>query len=146
MGATLNLGMTNIDPGDPAGTLDVFAFAGDGSVSEDEWDAGSVIHSFSGIEGGRSTQTVEISDLLASAVANGDAYLSFNLRTVDTDRYSLNDTIDGVTRSISDPTFIDVVPEPSMLPSFILGAGILFWRCRPTALNVRAAGPSRLNN
>ena len=86
-GSTLNLGISNIDPNSPAGTLDVYSFAGDGTVSLDEWSTGSLFHNFAGIAGGYSTLTVDISTLLADAILDGDTYLSFNIRTTSSDRF-----------------------------------------------------------
>ena len=122
-GATLNLGINNIDQGSPAGTIDVYSFAGDGVTSPDEWGAGTLYHTFTGIGGGYDTLSVDIAVLLSSALLAGDDYLSFNLRTVDSDRYWLNSTIDGVTSSISGegPTYIDA---PSLVP--VPAAGWLF--------------------
>ena len=96
-GSTLGIGILNLDPDFPAGTLDVYVFSGDGTVSVDEWNKGSLFHSFSGIEGDLSTLTVDISELLLKAITSGDSYLSFSLSTLDSDRYFLNSTIDNRT-------------------------------------------------
>ena len=117
-GSTLNIGIINLDPDLPAGTLDVYVFAGDGAVSIDEWNIGSLFHSFSGIDGELIMLTVDISALLLKAISSGDKYLSFNLSTLDSDRYFLNSTIDDVTTTFGPgitfptreegPTFINL--------------------------------------
>jgi hypothetical protein len=114
--ATLNIGINNIDPGAPQGTLDVYSFTGDGTVSIDEWALGSLFHTFSGIDGEVQTLTINIDTLLSSAITGGATYLSFNLRTTDSDRYWLNSTIGGVTSSISGegPTFMIVDAPPTV--------------------------------
>ena len=125
-GSTLTIGIKNIDPGAPAGTLDVYVFAGDGIVSPDEWNTGILFQSFSDIAGGASDLTTNISSLLLSSISNEEPYLSFGFRTTTTDRYWLNSTVDGITTSISgeDATYIyipQIVPEPGTLGLLFLG-------------------------
>ena len=45
----LNIPIRNIDPGLPEGTFEVYSFAGDGVVSTDEWNSGTLFHTFTGI-------------------------------------------------------------------------------------------------
>ncbi len=120
--ATLNIGLNNIDPGAPDGTLDIYHFAGDGIVSFDEWSAGSLLSTATGIAGGYSTLQLDISALLATAIGNGDSFLSFRFSTTSSDRFWLNDTIGGVTSSTSGegPTFIDLEMPPVPLPAGVL--------------------------
>jgi hypothetical protein len=143
--ATLNLGISHLDPDPPDGSLDVYVFSGDGLVSTDEWAAGTLAHTFSGISGQLSTLTVDITALFVAAVGNGDAYLSFNLGTVDSDRYWLSHTIGGVagTTDGAGPTFISLVPEPSaaLLVGLGLLAAILAGSDRPIRSLSRSCGP-----
>lgn len=125
LSAQFNVGIRNIDPGAPGGTLALYSFAGDGNVSNDEWNVGSLFHTFTGINGGNSTQSINIGSLLSSSIAAGDNYLSFNLRTTDSDRYWLNKTVSGTTSSISGegPTWISVRDSGSTFG--LLGLGIV---------------------
>ncbi len=134
-GSTLSIGILNLDPDLPAGTLDVYVFSGDGTVSVDEWNKGSLFHSFSSIEGELTTLTVDISALLLKAVSSGDNYLSFNLSTLDSDRYFLNSTIDDVTTTFGPgitfptreegPTFIYVPKAILSRTLVILSVGLV---------------------
>lgn len=129
-GSTLNIGVLNLDAGPPPGVLNVFTFAGDGTVSTDQFAVGSLYHSFSNITGATQTLSVDISELLKAAHRNGDSFVSFNLRAPDTDRYSLQSTIDGATQAsglqfaggVEGPTFIGfpyvIVFEPDRLALF----------------------------
>jgi hypothetical protein len=121
-GSTLNIGVLNLDPEPPPGTIDVYLFAGDGTVSTDELTTGGLFHSLSGLSGAVQTLTVDISALVTQANLNGDRFLSFNLRASDSDRYSLQSTIGGVTQisgiqsagKAEGPTFIEH-PNPIVL-------------------------------
>jgi len=112
----------NIDPGLPGGIFEVYAFAGDGVVSIDEWNAGSLIHTFYGIEGGYSTLSFDITTLLQNAYTNGDTYLSFNFRAGDgTDRFWLSDVV-----GIAEPTITSTVPVPAAFWLFVTGLSLFY--------------------
>ncbi len=126
----LNIPVANIDSGDPTGIFDVYSFAGDGIVSTDEWALGTLFHSFTGLEGGVQTLSVDITNLLQDAVNNSDPFLSFNFRSRQ-DRYNLSIAgLDDATIEAADAS----IPEPSSV--LLLGAGLtglLIRRKRKTA-------------
>lgn len=132
-GSTLNIGILNLDPNAPTGILDVYVFAGDGTVSRDELTMGSLFHSFSGLSGVFQTLTVDISALLSEANLNGDSFLSFNLRATDSDRYFLQSTIVGVTQfsglrsagKAEGPTFIELPNAIVLKPGRLALLGIV---------------------
>jgi hypothetical protein len=131
--STLNIGILNLDPEPPPGILDVYVFSGDGTVSTDELNIGSLFHSFSGLSGVVQTLTVDISELLTTANLNGDSFISFNLRALNTDRYSLQSTIDGATQTsglqsagnAEGPTFIGIPYAIALKPSRLALFGLV---------------------
>jgi len=125
--ASLNIGIGNIDPNAPDGTLDVYSFAGDGVVSVDEWTAGGLINTFTGLGSNLETLTLDITSLLTGAAAAGDNYLSFNFRTTSDDRYWLNHTIGGVTNSVigEGPTYLPVSEVPVPAAVWLFGTALI---------------------
>lgn len=105
---TFDIPIANIDAGPPDGIFEVYNFAGDGMVSTDEWDAGTLFHTFTGIQGGIQTLSVDVTSLLQAAVDAGNPFLSFSLRAgIGTDRYNMG-VIVGVD-GLRDPAlFLDV--------------------------------------
>ena len=95
--------LNNIDQGHPAGTFDVFVFSGDGVISIDEWDAGTLHTSFYGIENPGELR-LDVTEVLQQAIDNGNSYLSFRFTGgAGTDRYSLIDdgsTLQSATYSV----------------------------------------------
>jgi hypothetical protein len=104
--ASLSIPVDNIDPGTPGGIFEVYSFVGDGMVSTDEWDAGTLFHAFAGLPGERLTLSVDITELLQSAIENGDSYLSFNFRAGNSDRYWLSDIV-----GLPEPSITIVLPS-----------------------------------
>ena len=73
-----------------------------------------------GLVGSVVNPVLDITALFNLAIANGDSYLSFNLRNEeDEGRFFLSDVIDGVysTGSSAGPTFIDVTTPAVPLPA-----------------------------
>ncbi|GGE26165.1 hypothetical protein GCM10011360_13190 [Primorskyibacter flagellatus] len=129
--AVLHLSMQNQDPTLPS-VLDIYNFAGDGTVSIDEFDTGTFHASLTGLVGSVVNPVLDITALFNLAIANGDSYLSFNLRNEeDEGRFFLSDVIDGVysTGSSAGPTYIDVtapaVPLPAGAVLAVTGLGAL---------------------
>lgn len=126
--ATLNIGLYNIDGGGPGGILNLFSFAGDGTVSTDEWDVGTLVHSFTGIGGEFNMLSLDITALVQAAVAASQPYLGFSFRTTfEGDRYGLNSTVGGITEYMygEGPTTITIsgVPEPGS--AALVGLGLV---------------------
>ncbi len=102
---TLVVPISNMDPGLPGGIFEVHAFSGDGTVSIDEWDSGSLIHTFTDLPGG--TQTLELD--VSAEVAAASNYISFNLRAgTGLDRYWLGSimSLDNPVLSVETTTSI----------------------------------------
>lgn len=121
--ASLTIPLGDIDPNPPYGTFEVFAFNGDGVVSGDEWNSGTLFHTFTGIGGWYPVLQCDVTNLLKDAVNRNVPFLSFNFRAgTGTDRYWLGD-IQGLPY----PT-ITIIPEPCTL--LLLGIGGLLIRKR----------------
>jgi len=90
LNATLVIPIQNIDPDDPTGTFDVYSFQGDGAVSIDEWNSGTLIHHLTGISGSKQTLKCDVSTPLNNAITSNANHLSFNFRHGGADdRYNL---------------------------------------------------------
>ena len=85
---TLEIPVSNMDPGDPAGDFEVYVFAGDGVVSVDEWDEGPLVHTFEDLEGGLQVLSFDVTDLVQTAVDRGLPFVSFSFRALE-DRFGL---------------------------------------------------------
>jgi hypothetical protein len=123
----LNIPLDDIDPNDPTGDLDVYAFNGDGIVSANEFNAGTFYYRITGISGNLSTPSVDVTSLVVNSLATHANYLSFVFRQhEDGDRYALYPAAPGLldiaTLSVS------VVPEPSAMA--IACIGLAFASCR----------------
>ena len=104
--ATLNIPIDSIGDGFGlfgGGTLELYAFAGDGTVSVDEWDAGTLFTAVT-VPLGQSIHSVDITNLVQAAVKRGDPFLSFSFRASGPDRYGLSEAVG--------------LPEPSILMTF----------------------------
>jgi hypothetical protein len=125
--ATLNIDVDDIDPGAPYGQFDVYSFAGDGVVSVDEWNAGTLFHSFKNVNGGHLLLSVDATSILQNAVTRGDNFLSFSFRDGNgNDRYWLRAPNDPCDIADPDAAYMMVtVPEPLTLALLALGATIL---------------------
>ena len=97
----LNIPVSRLtDPG--LGKFAVYAFQGDGKVSTDEWNAGSLVDTFTDIPVGAQTLSKDITALLQKAIDQGHTYLSFSFRGVEiNDRYFLSDIVGLPDPSIS---------------------------------------------
>jgi hypothetical protein len=85
---TLEVPVSNMDAGDPAGDFEVYLFAGDGVVSADEWSSGRLLHTFEDLEGGFQVLALDVTDLVQTAVDRGLPFVSFSFRAID-DRFAL---------------------------------------------------------
>ncbi len=88
--AILKIPVVNIDAGLPLGTLEVYPFAGDGNVSPDEWDAGTLLADLWNIPGGVYTISLDVTSVVKEVVAAAEPYVSFSLRGGPSgDRYNM---------------------------------------------------------
>ena len=120
--ASLDLSVYSLDPG---GVLELYSFDGDGTVSVDEWDLGSLIHSFTSIsQYTYQDLSLDITSLLQDYIDAGSDYLSFNFRGPGS-RIDLGDSGAGTA-----PTVINYelasVPEPFTLGLLLTGIFALF--------------------
>ena len=128
---TLDLNLLNLDPGGPAGVIDVFTFAGTGTITPDLFSAGTFFTSFDNNQSG--LEHVDVTAALQAAVNSGDPFLDFRLSTTTSDRYFLGPpfTADGPT--------LTVVPEPATITILVIGiAGMAgyAWRRKKVAAAV----------
>jgi hypothetical protein len=83
----LALGIEDLDPGAPAGTIDVYWYVGDGVVTAQEFFAGALTTSFDC--DGNGVFTVDVTDAVNQALAQQAAFVGFRLSTITADRYFL---------------------------------------------------------
>jgi hypothetical protein len=105
--STLDLSLQNIDPGGPMGVIDVYTFVGTGTVTPDQFGAGTLLTSFSNNQSG--LVHVDVTAAVQYAADGGQRSLGFRLSTESTDRYFL-----GPPFTAAGPT-LTIVPEPSGL-------------------------------
>lgn len=111
--ASLFIPILNIDAGGADGTFEVYKFAGDGVVSVDEWDSGSLVRSYARLDQ-PGTLRLDVTEVLAAALSAGDDFVSFNYRVgAGSDRWWL-----GSTSQLPDST-IQAIPLPAALPLLI---------------------------
>jgi hypothetical protein len=79
----------------------------------DEWDSGTLIRSFTGLDQPGKLR-VDVTELLATALSAGDHFVSFNYRTgTGSDRWWLGSIV-----QLPDST-IQAVPVPAPLPLLV---------------------------
>jgi hypothetical protein len=129
--AELDLELRNLGP--VPGAIDVFTFAGTGTVTPDLFNAGTLFTSFGTDQVGLESVAVDVTAAVQAAVAAGDSFLGFRLSTTTSDRYFL-----GPPYTPAGPALdVTAVPEPSSLTLAGLGAlGLLIysWRRRKCAI------------
>ncbi len=89
--AELVLGISDLDPGGPAGVIDVYVYEGDGVVAAPEFFAGTLTTSFECNSTG--VFLVDVTPAVAAAVTGGWDYVGFRLSTVTADRYFLGSIV-----------------------------------------------------
>jgi hypothetical protein len=112
--ATLDLDLFNLDPGLP-GVIDVYAFAGTGTVTPDLFSAGTLVTSFPSSQSG--LEHVDVTAAVLAAQEAGEQFLGFRLSTTTDSRYLL-----GPPFTQSGPTLTtQVIPEPATILLFAIG-------------------------
>jgi hypothetical protein len=91
--ALLNLGIENFDRDNAdEGRIDIFTFAGNGTVTPDQFTAGTFFDSFV-YDGGAGTISVDITDAVRAHIAAGDRFLGLRLTAGTSDRFFLGASI-----------------------------------------------------
>jgi hypothetical protein len=121
--ASMTIPLEEFDPGPPLGVFDVYDFYGDGVVSTDEWNAGTLLQHFDTVDGDYPVLTVDVTSALNAGIQQNKPYLSFNFRAGSgSDRYFLGAAA-GVPGGLPNASIsITPVPEPSTLTLLALGA------------------------
>jgi hypothetical protein len=122
--ATLDLDLLNLDPGLP-GVIDVYAFAGTGTVTPDQFSAGTLITSFASSASG--LEHVDVTAAVLAAQDSRQQFLGFRLSTTSESRWLL-----GPEFGRAEPTLsATIIPEPTALALLGVGAlGLLGYRWR----------------
>jgi hypothetical protein len=113
--ATLDLDLRNLDPGLP-GIINVFAFAGTGTVTPDLFSAGTLFTSFANSTSG--LEHVDVSTAVLAAQQAGDDFIGFRLSSTSDSRWLM-----GPPFGAGPTMTVEVIPEPSALA--LLGVGTL---------------------
>jgi hypothetical protein len=92
--AILVLPLRNLDSGGPIGIIDVFTYSGDGTITADEFFAGTLFTSFA--NNGDGTASVDVTEAVQASESN---FLGFRLSTTTSDRYDL-----GSLAGLPEPT------------------------------------------
>jgi hypothetical protein len=117
--AALDLDLRALGPGPNA--IDVFTFAGTGTVTPGLFNAGTFFTRFGTGATGLESDAIDVTAAVQAAVRAGDAFLGLRLSTTTSDRYFL-----GPPFTPAGPT-LDVTPAPAP-PSWalaLLGLGTL---------------------
>ena len=108
--ATLQLVVGNSDPDDEViGFIDFYAYEGDGEVTADDWDEGAWFGELS--EDGWSVPvSLDATEVVKEAIANGWSTLGLRMSTQQTDRYFVGKAM-GI--SVPNPFFVVQLSGPT---------------------------------
>jgi hypothetical protein len=114
--------------------MDVYTYSGDGAVTADDFDAGTLFTSFTAVNEApididfigdgtlysviRGYANIDITSLVLSALEAGDQYIGVRLSTETSDRYNLGEG------SLLPVPFLTVIPEPATI-LFLTFGGLL---------------------
>jgi hypothetical protein len=96
--ATLDIHISNLDPGGAVGIMEFYIYAGDGVIDTSEFAAGSY---YTQIEStGDSYEHVDFTATVNTAIQNGWTYLGVRISTATADRYWIGGSIVGLPEPI----------------------------------------------
>ena len=96
--ATLDIYISNLDPGVPDGVMDFYTYAGDGVIVTSEFSAGSLYTQVTST--GDSFSHVDFTAAVNAALQNGWTYLGVRISTATADRYWIGGSIVGLPEPI----------------------------------------------
>jgi hypothetical protein len=125
---TLDIWYDNIDEGLPDGIIDIYVYSGDGVVTVDDFDAGTLFTSFTAIN--NSTHiidfggpyeyscgyaSIDVTSIVLAMLDYDDTYLGIRLSTETSDRYNIGDMC-----ALPNPV-LTIIPEPATICLFVFG-------------------------
>ena len=96
--ATLDIYISNLDPGPPDGVMEFYTYTGDGVIETSDFSAGSLYAQV--ISTGDSFTHVDFTAAVNAALQNGWTYLGVRISTATTDRYWIGGSIVGLPEPI----------------------------------------------
>jgi uncharacterized repeat protein (TIGR02543 family) len=96
--ATLDIYISNLDPGLPDGVMEFYTYAGDGVIDTSEFSAGSLYTQVTST--GDSFTHVDFTAAVNMALQNGWTYLGVRISTATADRYWIGGSIVGLPEPI----------------------------------------------
>jgi len=120
---TANWDYTYAPTPDYVGIVNLYTFSGDGIVSRDEWNAGTLFETVGGLTEPNLLLEFDVTSLLQGVVDSGGQYLSFNLRAGSRARFWFGYSVGLPNPSITISTI--PVPSAATLLASALAAGLL---------------------
>lgn len=138
--AKLNLGIENFDLDTPdPGIIDIHTFPGDGTVTPDEFFAGTFFKSFT-FDRPPGVISVDITAAVAARLAAGDRYLGVRLTAATTDRYFLGASVAQPEPSLTFTMLVrgplDAIAEAKAALEDVCGADPLLQKLRQAAKKI----------
>jgi uncharacterized repeat protein (TIGR02543 family) len=96
--ATLDIYISNLDPGGAVGVMEFYIYAGDGVIETSEFAAGSYYTQIQST--GDSFERVDFTSAVNTAIQNGWTYLGVRISTATADRYWIGGSVVGLPEPI----------------------------------------------